>query len=103
MNDVWRELTFCDTDLDLKKNRNPVAPAKRSDSANKKASTKKSIGDIEAQSFESLLKELAYISKVFCSSKQNEASSVFLFEKNPELTPLQRKAFELLKNIPSCP
>jgi hypothetical protein len=46
MREVWRELTFSDVELDLKKGRDPVVPAKRSAKAAKKVASKKVYANI---------------------------------------------------------
>jgi transposase len=102
MREVWRELTFSDTELELKKERNPVAPAKRSAKAVKKAASKMVDSNIQARQFRGVLSELGAISDVVISFKPSNGEAV-QFSRRPDLNPLQRKALGLLQNIPMYP
>lgn len=103
MREAWRELTFSDTELELKKQRDPVAPAERSESAKRKAGTKKSIENFEAQSFQSMMDNLAIISEVTYKLKDSRLKKEVEKKMIPSFSPLQKKAFELLEKVPMYP
>ena len=56
---AWHELTFADTDQIAKATRDPVAPAKRSTSAQRKAASRVLDDDQPAHSFATLIAEMA--------------------------------------------
>src|SRR5271154_4555917 len=58
MREAWRELMFADTDQAAKATRDPVAPAKRSEAAQDKASSHSLVDGTPAHSFSTLLAEL---------------------------------------------
>ena len=66
MRSAWRELMFADTDQAAKATRDPVAPAKRSASAQRKAASKLLDDDEPAHSFATLLAEMATIVRNTC-------------------------------------
>jgi transposase len=72
----------------------PVSPAVRSDSAAEKALTKVNSAGDPVQSFQSLLSNLATISKLWVQPNLPGAPS---FTKITTPTPLQQKAFDLLR------
>ncbi|SPJ15325.1 conserved hypothetical protein [Burkholderiales bacterium] len=59
MREAWRELMFADSDQQVKKTRDPVAPAKRSKSALAKVARRTLDDSSPAHSLVSLLEELA--------------------------------------------
>ncbi len=71
-----------------------VAPAERSASARKKAKTKRTEDGFPVHSFQTLLKDLATLTKNHMRTKAIDAPG-FIQYTNP--TPLQRRAFNLLK------
>jgi len=66
MLEAWRPLLFCDEDQQAKETRDPVAPAKRSEAALRKAHRKTIEDDTEAHSFQTLLKSLSCIVRNVC-------------------------------------
>ena len=71
----------------------PVAPARRSDSAQTKARTKRAPDGLAIQSFHDLLKDLATIVK---NQIQPVLKSIAAFETVTRPTPLQKHALQLL-------
>ncbi|MDR3204806.1 MAG: transposase, partial [Deltaproteobacteria bacterium] len=106
LREAWRELTFNDTDLESKKTRDPVAPAKRSDSAKRKASTKKTIDNLQAQRYSLVLKNLGTIvkAKLTVTLKAPKTEKTTCYEIKTNYTPLQEKAFQLVdEKVPVYP
>ncbi len=71
----------------------PVAPAERSPSARRKASTQRTDQDQPMHSFQSLLKDLATICR---NTLQFATSADATFIRITTPTPVQRRALELL-------
>ena len=71
-----------------------VAPAKRSPAAKSKENTKRTKEDLPVHSFQTLLTDLATIVKDQCRPKVKNAP---LFTKVTMKSPVQKKAFQLLK------
>jgi hypothetical protein len=98
MMEAWRPLLFADEDLNAKKTRDPVAPAKRSKEALHKISSKELEDGTKVHSFKTLLKELSTIVRNTCSCKNSESKSpTFTMDTNSSKE--QTKAFELLETI----
>jgi transposase len=98
MMEAWRPLLFADEDQQAKQTRDPVAPAKRSTDAEKKAQSKKRPDGSPVHSFQSLLRNLAAIVRNTCQSRDMEAGTPsFIIDTQP--TQNQQKAFQLLKAI----
>ena len=88
-------LLFDDEQLDEnRKVRDPVAPAKPSESAKKKKKIRKTKDGFQVHSFDTLLKELATLSRNRCKLKSSPDSPSFYQDTEP--TPLQKKTFQLL-------
>ena len=66
MREAWRELTFADEDQDAKATRDPVAPARRSAAAQKKARTRALADGTPVHCFRTLLEDLATIVRNTC-------------------------------------
>lgn len=98
MLEAWRPLLFADEDQKAKAKRDPVAPAKRSDEALRKAATH-SLGDgTPAHSFRTLLEELACIVRNMCHRVGADPSEpTFLMTTTPN--PRQARALALLDAI----
>lgn len=98
MREAWRELLFADQQQAAKATRDPVAPAKRSEDAERKAVTKTLADDTPAHSFSTLLSELSTIVRNTCRAMpaDQEAS---LFDAVTKPTSKQQRALELLQNI----
>ena len=88
---AWAPLTF--TDEDRPEPLDPVAPARRSTAADRKAATKTTTDDLPARSFASLLDHLGTLTRNDLRYGNQDGPTV------PTLampTPVQRRAFELL-------
>lgn len=97
MLEAWRPLLFCDEDLDAKASRDPVAPAKRSASADKKASAKITDDGQRVHSFRTLLHDLSTIVRNTCTQPQAPGSATFDIDTQPNDN--QRRALKLISNI----
>ena len=98
MREAWRELMFADEDQAAKATRDPVAPAKRSKAAQRKAATRTLDDGTPAHSFATLLAELSTIVRNTCrtpNAEQNEQT----FEITTTANPKQRRAIELIQQI----
>ncbi len=98
MMEAWRPLLYADEDQRAQDLRDPVAPAKRSDSAMKKVRTKRLEDGSRVYSFRSLLGHLGAIVRATCRcSGGGEPSATFtvITRRNPK----QQKAFDLLRTI----
>ncbi|MEJ2147756.1 MAG: transposase [Acidobacteriota bacterium] len=98
MMEAWRPLLFSDEDLESKEQRDPVAPAKRSASAKKKASSKRLPDGTEVHSFRTLMSDLGTIAQNRCRRKgAPEGEGTFMMETIP--SDEQQRALDLLKQI----
>ena len=98
MMEAWRPLLYADEDQNLKALRDPVAAAKRSDSAMKKVSTKRLDDGSRVYSFQGLLDHLGAIVRATCRCPgDNDTSATFTMITNPNSK--QQKAYDLLKTI----
>ena len=98
MMEAWRPLLYADEDQKAKDLRDPVAPAKRSDSAMKKVRTKRLDDGSRVYSFRSLLGHLGAIVRATCrcsDEKDTSATFTMITRRNPK----QQKAFDLLQTI----
>lgn len=98
MREAWRALMFADEDQQAKHYRDPVAPAKRSPAAARKAATHRLEDDSPAHSFTTLIAELSTIVRNTCctpSSAPNTATFKIITTANPT----QRRALELIQQI----
>jgi transposase len=100
---AWRPLLFSDVELDDDRLvRDPVAPAKASESAKKKARTKKTPDGGSAHSFATLLDELACIVRSTCRAPAlGEKAPTFEIDTTPSA--LQRQALDLVRALPVYP
>jgi transposase len=98
MREAWRELMFADTDQAAKTTRDPVAPAKRSRSAQLKAARHTLDDGTPVHSFSTLMAELATIVRNTCRTPHDSANApTFDLLTNPNAK--QQCAFELIKQI----
>jgi transposase len=98
MRAAWRELLFADEDQAAKATRDPVAPAKRSADADRKAFSKTLADGTPAHSFSTLLNELSTIVRNTCrATPADQEASIFDAVTKPN--PKQQRAFELLQQI----
>ncbi len=98
MMEAWRPLLYADEDQKAKDLRDPVAPAKRSDSAMKKVATKRLDDGSRVFSFRSLLSHLGAIVRATCRCSDGKDISD-TFTMITRLNPKQQKAFDLLQTI----
>jgi transposase len=88
-------LLFDDEELDeRRKRRDPVKPARPSASAKRKKTVRLSSDGLEVHSFQTLLAELATLSRNRCRVKSDPDGPTFY--GLTESTPLQKRAFQLL-------
>jgi len=98
MAEAWRPLLFADEDQQAKTSRDPVAPAKRSESALKKAATKRLDDGSPVHSFQTLLHHLGEIVRNTCRCP-NAGPDAPTFFKTTSPNPRQRQALDLLRTI----
>jgi len=98
MIEAWRPLLFCDEDQEAKATRDPVAPAKRSEEALRKAHTLKLDDGSLVHSFRTLLTYLGSIVRNKCRRKGAEPDEP-TFEMTTNTNPKQQKAYDLLRGI----
>jgi transposase len=98
MMEAWRPLLYADEDQKAKSLRDPVSPAKRSDSAMKKVRTKQLDDGSRVYSFRGLLGHLGAIVRATCrcSGGQDTSSTFTMITRS---NPKQQKAFDLLQSI----
>jgi hypothetical protein len=98
MREAWRELMFADRDQQAKGTRDPVAAARRSAPALKKAAQQRLDDGTPVHSFSTLLAELATIVRNTCrapSAGHDTPSFDVLTTPNPK----QQRALELIEQI----
>jgi hypothetical protein len=98
MLEAWRPLLFCDEDLDAKTTRDPVAPAKRSADADRKAATKRTADGSRAHSFQTLLQDLSTIVRNTCrrpAAPDDDAT----FDSDTRPSHNQQRALDLIDSI----
>lgn len=94
---VWRELLFADEEQAAKAERDPVAPARRSASADHKASRHTLADGAPVHSLRTLLDELATQVRNTCRTRA--ASDAPTFELITQPNPTQRRAMALVEAI----
>jgi hypothetical protein len=98
MREVWRALLFADEDQAAKATRDPVAPAMRSEHAERKAHTHTLSDGTPAHSFRTLLDELSTIVRNTCRTTTDSAqASTFTLVTQPSA--VQQRALKLLETI----
>ncbi len=98
MSEALRPLLFADEDQEAKSTRDPVAPAKRSEDALEKVSTKTLADGTPAHSFKTLLDHMSTITRDLCIQKTDGAGAItFTIDTRPN--PKQQKVYDLLENI----
>jgi len=98
MIEAWRPMLFCDEDQTAKEMCDPVAPAKRSKAALKKAHTGRLENGARVHSFRTLLQSLSSLVRNKCRRK-NAGADELTFDVNTIPNPEERKAYELLQRI----
>lgn len=96
MREAWRPLLFADEDIEAKATRDPVAPAKRSARAQRKAATHTLEDESQAHSFRTLMEELATIVRNTCRAPGADGSTFQLITR-PNLK--QKQALDLIETI----
>lgn len=98
MLEAWREILFADEDQQAKEQRDPVAPAKRSAQAQRKAATHTLPDGSPAHSFWTLLEDLATIVRNTCRTPESDQNApTFTVTTTPNAT--QQHALALLDTI----
>ena len=98
MTEALRPLLFADEDQEAKSNRDPVAPAKRSDKALAKVSTKTLDDGTPVHSFKTLLNHMSTITRDLCVQKIDGANdNTFTIDTSPN--PKQQKVYDRLAAI----
>lgn len=99
MRQALAPILFEDEELEKdRKRRDPVLPAKPSESVKMKKRTHLTTDGLPVHDFESLMAELATCGKV--TYKLKSTAIDLTFEQQPNLTPIQRRAYELLGLLP---
>jgi len=98
LREAWAPLLFADTDQAAKAARDPVAPARRSAAARRKAETKLTDEGQPAHSFATLLAELATLVRNTCRTPST-GTEVPTFEVLTSATALQQRALALVQEI----
>lgn len=98
LREVWRELLFSDTEQAAKATRDPVAPARRSAAAERKARTRTLADGTPAHSFATLMNELSTLVRNTCRTPSSGADPARL-QLTTIPNPQQRRAMELLQHI----
>jgi transposase/ribosomal protein L35 len=96
---AWAPLLFEDEERpEGRKRRDPILPAKPSASAQAKKTSRQTAEGLPVHSFQTLLAELAGRARVTYELKSG--GSKLTFQQVPEPTPLQARAYELLRLFP---
>ena len=98
LREVWRELMFADEDQAAKATRDPVAPAQRSDRAQRKVAAHALDDGSPAHSFSTLIAELSTIVRNTCRTP-NAALDAPTFQITTLANAKQQRAFDLLQQI----
>jgi transposase len=98
MREAWRELMFADTDQAAKATRDPVAPAKRSASAQRKAASKLIDDEQPAHSFATLMAEMATLVRNTCRTP-SAGPDAPTFELLTTATSHQQRALALIQAV----
>ena len=98
MREAWREVMFADEDLQAKRVRDPVAPAKRSEKALEKIAERTLPDGSPVHSFRTLLHDLATIARNTCVSRTGKTASP-TFELITKSTAAQHRALQALRKI----
>jgi len=98
MREAWRPLLFADTERERRAERDPVAPATRSDTALEKVATKTLPNGSPAHSFRTLLNELGTIVRNTCRRRHADTNeATFDIDTTPNAQ--QREALDLINAI----
>ena len=97
MQEAWKRLLFFDEHQEAKRTRDPVAPARRSEAARRKAHERVLDDGSTVHSFRSLLAELATIVCNVCHPRGADANATFQLYTTPNEK--QEQALKLLETI----
>jgi len=96
---AWAPLLFEDEERpEERKRRDPIRPAQPSASAGAKKRSQETVDGLPVHSFGTLLSELASGAKVTYQLQRDD--SQLTFRQVPEPTPLQARAYELIRTFP---
>ena len=98
MRQAWRELMFADEDQQAKETRDPVAPAKRSESAKRKATLKRLENGSPVHSFSTLIADLASIVRNTCHTP-SAGGKAHTFQITTTASASQLRAINLIGSI----
>lgn len=98
MRQAWAPLMFADCDQAAKLHRDPVAPAKRSEAAMKKVSSRTLEDGTPTHSFQTLLRELETVVRNTCRTPKS-ASDAPTFQITTKQNEKQKRALELIDQI----
>ena len=98
MREAWRALMFADCDQAAKCQRDPVAPAVRSDAAKKKVRSRTLDDGSPVHSFQTLMQDLQTIVRNTCRTPHS-ADDAPTFDITTTPTDQQRRAIELISQI----
>lgn len=99
MKEALRPMLFADDDLEHKATRDPVAPAKRSSSASKKAATKQLEDGVPVESFRTLLHHMSTITRdTFVQQLPNGQTNTFDLDTRPDTQ--HQKVYARIAEIP---
>jgi hypothetical protein len=98
MREAWRELMFADPEQQAKLTRDPVAPARRSAPALKKAARQRLDDGTPVHSFSTLLAELSTLARNTCRTP-GAGADVPTFDVLTTANPKQQRALELIQQI----
>lgn len=98
MRQAWAPLLFADEDQAAKLVRDPVAPAKRSEAAMKKVSSRTLDDGTPTHSFQTLLRELETVVRNTCRTPKS-ASDAPTFQITTKQNEKQKRALELIDQI----
>lgn len=98
MLEAWRPMLYCDEELEMKRTRDPVAPATRSAAAERKAATKHTTDGTRVHSFRTLLQDLSTLVRNTCRRPSAEdGDPCFNVDTRPSTT--QQRALDLIAAI----
>jgi transposase len=100
MRQAWIPITFSDPDRKRILPGNPVAPTEKSETAKRKSSSKMTDDGLRVQRFRGVLDALANISEVELSFKTPKSGEEIKLISQPEFTPLQQRALDLIDTVP---
>lgn len=96
MREAWRPLTFASTDAELRMKHDPVAPARKSESARRKASTRMTEFGFAALPYVGLVHHLSRATITYCRYSRSAKGGFYL---TPTLTACQQQALKLLDSL----